>query len=909
MQPDLNHWRDISALLDELLELAEADREAWIRALPAAAKPYVAQLREMAALARRVEFENLLGERPVLSSATLAADETESAFDQHAGDEIGPYRLLKPLGRGGMGVVWLAERADGVLMRQVALKLPNSGVNARKLAARFARERSILAALNHPNIARLYDAGTAQSGQPYLVLEYVEGVTLTAYADANKLNITARLRLFMQVATAVQYAHGLLVIHRDLKPSNILVTSLGDVRLLDFGIAKLIDEPTFSAPDLTQLTGRALTQHYASPEQVLEQPVGIASDVYALGVLLFELLPGRLPYAPRQNSRAAMEEAIVSGDPLRPAAVSLNAVVASARSSTPKALQAALTGDLDAIVLKALRKAPAERYSTAAAMVEDIQRHLNHEVVTAQPVSMGYRALKFVARYKLATALGAVAAMSLVVGSGVALWQAREAAAQARQAREETATATALKDFMVGVLSGGSASQAEANIARQRTTQQLLDASRDRVFADKQMAPEARIAVLVTLESIYGTLFLQSDSRKLSQAVIDAMRARGVKRSDAEFFAQAAHNLLEIEPDASLALLAEAEALATPDNPHAPETQIGLHLARSQVFADGKGLMNEGVAELDRAIALRKPYPEPAEVSMPSLMAYRAYTLSLAGRYREAEQTAAEGARLVREDPSGIKLEGIGLEKVLGAALEERLSVEAAEAAYERARVLGEQVGGVGFPQALSARCHRARLLSAASADPRALEIALGAKQIADKGRGANDVHSAPEMLRCVTDVQLDLGDIKAAQQSVDQLLLIDTQAFGAPARFRHMLDARVAAAAGDGNRLSAALAKYDDLRIRRRPESDIAITLLRAREAQLRNDAPTAKALLATVRIDAAKFSGLRASVESGALWLALGEPRRAADIADAALTAIEQSPDPKRLTALRDKLLKLKA
>ncbi len=293
---------------------------------------------------------------------------------------------------------------------------------------------------------------------------------------------------------------------------------------------------------------------------------------------------------------------------------------------------------------------------------------------------------------------------------------------------------------------------------------------------------------------------------------------------------------------------------------------------------------------------------------MPSLMAYRAYTLSLAGRYREAEQTAAEGARLVREDPSGIKLEGIGLEKVLGAALEERLSVEAAEAAYERARVLGEQVGGEGFPQALSARCHRARLLSAASADPLALEIALGAKQIADKGRAANDVHSAPEMLRCVTDVQLDLGDIKAAQQSLDQLLIVDTQAFGAPARFRHMLDARVAAAAGDGNRLSAALARYDNLRIRRRPESDIAITLLRAREAQLRNDAPTARALLATVRIDPAKFSGLRASVESGALWLALGEPRRAADIADAALAAIEQSPDPKRLTALRDKLLKLK-
>lgn len=908
MQPDINHWRDISALLDQMLDLPEANREAWMARLPDTDKQHIPRLLEMAALARRVEVEDILGERPEPSSAMLATDEEGDAFDEQAGDEIGPYRLLKPLGRGGMGVVWLAERTDGVLMRQVALKLPNSGVNGRKLAARFARERSILAALNHPNIARLYDAGTALNGQPYLVLEYVEGVTITAFADAAKLSVSARLRLFAQVASAVQYAHGLLVIHRDLKPSNILVTDSGEVRLLDFGIAKLIDEHAFIAPDLTQLTGRALTQQYASPEQVLEQPVGIASDVYSLGVLLFELMTGRLPYALRQTSRAAMEAAIATDEPLRPAALSFNAEVAGARSSTPKTLHAALNGDLDAIVLKALRKAPAQRYSTVAAMVDDIQRHLNHEVVTAQPVSIRYRALKFFARYKLVTALSALAVLSLVVGSGVALWQAREAAAQARLAREEAANATALKDFMVGVLSAGSANQAEANIARQRTTQQLLDAARDRVLADKQMASEARISVLVTLESIYGTLFLFDDSRKLSRVALEAIRARGVKRSDAEFFSQVAQNLMESEPDAALALLSETEALASASNPHDPETQIGLHLARSQVLAQGKGFMNEGLAELDRGIALRKRFPESIELPMPRLLAYRAYMLNSLGRLSEAEQTAAEGARLAREHPSGIKLDGIGLEKMLGAALEKRLSIAAAETAFERARVLGEEVGGESFPQALSARCHRARLLAAASADPRALEMALNAKQIADKARAANDAFIAPEMWRCMAGVQLDLGDVMAARESINQLLLVDTQPFGTGAKLRFKLDARVAAAEGDGDRLSAALAKYAALRAQESPASENEIRILRARAAQLRGDAQTAKTLLAAVRIDATTLAGLEASIDSATLWKSMGEARRAADIVATALVVIERNPERQRLTGLRDKLLKLK-
>ncbi|TAG48588.1 MAG: serine/threonine protein kinase [Betaproteobacteria bacterium] len=907
MYTDLNAWREISTLLDQLLDLPKDKREAWLATLPVNVAQHVSQLREMAALAERAEVEDLIEARPTARRSPLDSADGATDDEHQVGDIVGPYRLLKPLGRGGMGVVWLAERADGVLMRPVALKMPDSAGNARKLIARFARERSILAALNHPNIARLYDAGTADNGQPYLVLEYVEGVSLTNYADAAKLTVIERLKLFIEMASAVQYAHGLLVVHRDLKPSNVLVTAGGEVRLLDFGIAKLIDEHTFVSPDLTQLTGRALTQHYASPEQVLEQPVGIASDVYSLGVLLFELLTGRLPYEPRQATRAAMEEAIAVNDPVRATALSFDLPITDARRTSSKGLRASLSGDIEAILLKALNKTPTDRYSTVAALVDDINRHLNNEVVVAQPHSRLYTFRKFLVRYRLAATLGAVAALSLVVGSGVALWQAREAALQAAVAREEASTATALKDFMVGVLSAGSPHQAEAHIARQRTTQQLLDAARDRVVADKQMAPEARIAVLTTLQYIYDSLFLWSDAKSLSDLALSAIRARGAKRADAEFFAQAAHRLLERSPDAALVLLEEADRLATPDKPHTATTQIAIHLARSQIYSEGQGLTDKAVYELERAIAIKKSASTSSEISLPSLLAYMAYTLNSAGRYRETEQATAEGARLVREDPSGIKIDGIGLETMHASALQEQFRFAEAEAAYERARVWGEEVGGPAFPQALSSRCDQAMMIARTMVEPRALEIALVAKKIADEARGANDSFTAFTIWRCIANVQWRLGDTAAAAQSLKQLLIIDPQPFGPWAKMRHKLAARIAADAGDSPRLSAALASYDALGARESPESENDLAILRARDAVLRNDRSGAKKLLDALQLDQSTLTGLLACIDAASLWHQLGEARRADEIATAALAVIEKSPEPRKMAALRSKLLKL--
>src|SRR6266699_1145355 len=300
------------------------------------------------------------------------------------GEIVGPYRVIRLLGEGGMAEVWLAERADGAFKRDVALKLPVLLRLREDLASRFARERDILAALEHPNIARLYDAGVSSNGLPYLAMEYVAGEPLTDWCDAHQLAIRERVRLFLQVLDAVQYAHGQRVIHRDIKPSNILVTDSGQVRLLDFGVAKLLAREEEQS-DLTQRYGRVLTPDYASPELVRGEQLGAAGDVYALGVVLYELLSGNRPYHLQAGASVAqLEHAIAAVEVERPS-TRVAAGAGGKRGTTERKLARRLRGDLDAIVLKALAKAPASRYDSAAAFADDLQRSLSVEPVEARP--------------------------------------------------------------------------------------------------------------------------------------------------------------------------------------------------------------------------------------------------------------------------------------------------------------------------------------------------------------------------------------------------------------------------------------------------------------------------------------------------------------------------------------------
>lgn len=467
-------WQSLNRLLDEALEVPPQDRDAWIEGLPAeldALKPRLRALLERASAG--ASFETLpkldLGEEP--ETAVEIRDSARSS-----GETVGPYRLERLLAEGGMGSVWLAQRADGILQRPVALKLPRGIWSRPELLARMAREREILASLNHPHIARLYDAGLAADGQPYLALEFVEGRPIDVHAHAAGLDIPSRLRLFLQVAQAVGHAHARLVVHRDLKPSNILVTRGGDVRLLDFGIAKLLESGEARETELTRLSGRALTLAYASPEQVQGEPLGVASDVYSLGVVLYELLTGSLPYRLARDSRGAMEEAILIVDPVKPSDVAGKTRV-----------RRALRGDLDTVVLKALKKSPEDRYPTVNAFAEDVERWLEGRPVVAQPDRAGYRIRKFAGRNKLALGAAGSVLAAILAGAAMAVWQAGVALAEKQRAEE-------VKDFITSIFRD--ADPYAGSSGEVPTVLDLLKQARDKIDGSLGERPGLRVELL-----------------------------------------------------------------------------------------------------------------------------------------------------------------------------------------------------------------------------------------------------------------------------------------------------------------------------------------------------------------------------------------------------------------------------
>jgi serine/threonine protein kinase/regulator of sirC expression with transglutaminase-like and TPR domain len=407
----------MSRLLDEALPLNDAGRRRWLEALPAEYQDLFAPLRQalLPEFYRSPDAENLA---TFLESADEQAGRVEPTGLQPA-DRVGPYELIHLLGAGGMAEVWLAKRADGAFNREVALKLPSMTRVRRDLEQRFIRERDILASLEHPHIARLYDAGIDPQGLPYLSMEYVQGELLTHWCDAQRLDIRARLRLFLQVLDAVQYAHERQVIHRDLKPSNILVTKAGQTRLLDFGVATLLDdgEVAGSTP-LTAIYGHVLTPIYASPEMIRGDPVTPRSDIYSLGVVLFELLTGDRPYRLNAGaSRAILEQAIAAAEVRKPSTQIVQEAW-GARSVTHEQLTRQLRGDVDRIVLKSLAKEPQSRYTSAAAMADDVQRYLEGKPIAARPPRLSYRLGKFLHRNRLVVSVGAGAAILVLAMLG-----------------------------------------------------------------------------------------------------------------------------------------------------------------------------------------------------------------------------------------------------------------------------------------------------------------------------------------------------------------------------------------------------------------------------------------------------------------------------------------------------------
>jgi serine/threonine-protein kinase len=509
-------WAEVEALFAAAVEQESADRRSLV--LERASVPAVAD--EVLTLLSAHERTGLFD--PV----TDRQDQLDSSTSLTPGTRVGAWEVVEDLGQGGMGEVYLAHRADGQYEQAAALKILSGDLSRPDARVRFVAERQILARLAHPGIARLVDGGVAEDGRPYFVLEHVDGLPIDVHCNTHRLGIERRLRLFVTVCAAVQYAHQNLVVHRDLKPSNILVTEDGAPKLLDFGIAKLLDDPTLGgASAATQIGFRALTPDYASPEQFRGLTVTPASDVYQLGLLLFELLVGTLPRPTGTSGGEDVEAVADARARTRPSSSVTRLAVeegeeavrrAAARGATPGRLARRLRGDLDDIVLKAIRPEPERRYATAGQLGEDLDRHLRGRPVRARPDTLAYRTGRFVRRNTLA--LSAAAAVFLLVG-GFAVGMRR----QARQTAMERDRAEEVIDFLVGLFRS---SDPMVTLGDTVTVREVLDRGATRVREELREQPEVQAALMDVMGSVYDNLGLVDPAVTLFQDALAVRRTR-----------------------------------------------------------------------------------------------------------------------------------------------------------------------------------------------------------------------------------------------------------------------------------------------------------------------------------------------------------------------------------------------
>jgi len=646
----------------------------------------------------------------------------EAGGDPEGGDTsgkvIGRYRILEEIGRGGMAVVYLAERADGQFEQKVALKRIKRGVDTDEVLLRFDQERQILALARHPHIAQLLDGGVDDDGRPYFVMEHVEGRPIDRYCDEETLDVPDRLRLFLQVARAVSYAHRNLVVHRDLKPSNILVTDDGRdsegsvVKLLDFGIAKLLDAD--AAPGATPMTrtwARPMTPVYASPEQIRGGPVTTASDIYQLGLLLYELLSGCYPYRLAERSPDEAVRAICETEPTRPSNAVLAAAghappaagdeaptseaIGAARRTSPERLRRRLAGDLDNIVLMALRKEPERRYGSVTQLIEDIERHLDGRPVRARPNTFAYRTGKLLRRHRVA-AVTAAAALALIV-TLVAFYTVRLTHERDR-ARLAAAEANQVARFLRGLFE---VSAPTRSLGEQVTARQLLDRGAERIDEDLAEQPKLQASMMTLMGDVYRELALLDEAGPLIE------RAVALRRADPdtppESLAESLRVLAELkssggEYDEARSLVEEALSLhrRVLGDRH-PEVGRTLMLLGRVVHVQG---------ELDEALEIQRQArevlgatlgPEHPDVGFSLLSTGK--TLVSLQRFREAEEVLRDAVEILRAAGESEQIHLAEARQLLGTALRHRGDPEGAVEQLRESLRITEKVYGPDHPQ------------------------------------------------------------------------------------------------------------------------------------------------------------------------------------------------------------------
>jgi serine/threonine-protein kinase len=638
-------WRRVSSHLDEVLDMPRDGRAAYLAALRAADREAADELRALLAAHDTATAEGFLdaGQAPGVGAPSTP------------GQAIGAYRLVAKIGRGGMGEVWLAAREDGRFERRVAIKFLDRALVGIGGEERFRREGGLLARLAHPNIVQLLDAGITGSGQPYLVIEHVDGEPIDRYCDERRSGIEARVELFLDVLAAVSAAHAQLIVHRDLKPANVLVTAGGQVKLLDFGIAKLLDPARGVEADapLTRLGAFPMTPEYAAPEQVTGAPISTATDVYALGAMLYELLGGygavAVPVqAPLDLVRAVVDSTppAMSQSPARRGDPAGAARIAAARGLSPERLRARLQGDLDTIVGKAMKKDPAERYATVASLSDDLRRYLAHEPIAARPDTLAYRVRKFVRRHRVATPLAFAALVAITAGAAGTAHQARLAGDERDYALRHLARAEAINDFNHFLLSDA------APLGRPLEVNELLGRAEEIARRQTSGSAEARADLLIAVGEQYDTM----DEPDRAIGVLELALGLASESSDPAMRARSECALAgALARGGGLArgktLVQEALDRLPPDRRVAPARIYCLKNASYIAREDGAG--ETAIARIRQAQALLAAYPYRSEVQELSVLMDVAESYRSADRHAEAipafEQAAALMASLGRD--------------------------------------------------------------------------------------------------------------------------------------------------------------------------------------------------------------------------------------------------------------------
>ena len=594
---------------------------------------------------------------------TAAVGETAPPADEGAameGRRIGPYRVLRALGRGGTGAVYLAVRVDDQFRKNVALKLLRRGMETGDLILRFRRERQILAALEHPHVAQIHDGGATEDGLPYFVMEYVEGQPIDRYCDSRRLTLRQRIELFLKVCAAVHFAHQHLVVHRDLKPANILVTTEGSPKLLDFGIAKLL-RPDETAEELTRVDMRPMTPEYASPEQVRGEPITTASDVYSLGVVLYELLSGHRPYRIRTLELAEIVRVVCEEGPARPSAAVERVeevttpdgtlrmldpeTVSRSRGASPARLRRQLSGDLDNIVSTAMRKEHGRRYASVAELAEDLRRHLEGLPVRARPDTFLYRTGKFVRRHRAGVAVATAFLVALVAFGAAMAAQSRRLAVQRNRAENEAAKAQAINTFLQETL--GSANPTDG-IGREVTVLEVLGkaaATIERSFATQ---PQIEAAVKNTMGSTYLRLGRYDEAEPLLRSAL-AIRRGAEQAPDVAESLTNLGGLMLYRGDYKGAEALFREALALRRQQHVRHPDVAASLNNLALSLNYQG--EHGAAEplYREALAMRRELLGQEHRAVAESLNNLAFLLHDKGDYEGAERMYREVLALDRK--------------------------------------------------------------------------------------------------------------------------------------------------------------------------------------------------------------------------------------------------------------------